>query len=196
MTFQDLPAEPIIEWGLGLGFTAFITAIIAVWGGLHLRMRTYRYWQEDVDIAFADLQDRAAEVFADLRSEIDVFTPPKDAPFNPFTVIADPAPVGKLAKRAVRVLNERRRIKDQFESLLGICNLAKWFSIAFAGSVLLSTSFYFLFYENSILWISAVVVTAILFAICILIVLGYATLSSLLQSSYEHSKDIPNGTAQ
>lgn len=193
--FQDLPPEPVIELGLGLGFTAFLASVIAVWGGLHLRMRTFRDWEENVEIAFSDLQDRATEVFSQLRTEIDIFSPPTDAPFNPMTVIADPAPLGKLAKRAVRVLNERRRLKDQFEVLLKICSLAKWFSILFAVSVLVSTFFYFLFYENTALWAAATIATIALFIICVLIVLGYATFSSLLQSSYEHSKDKPKSAA-
>ena len=185
---SEMSATPVIDLGVGIGFAAFLVAALAVWGGLHLRARVFDDWERKVELAYADLQERATEIFAELRSSLDEVAPSAGAPFNPDMVVADLAPVGKLAKRVVRVLKERIRIRRQFRVLLVVCSVAKWLSLAFAAAVLIATLTYLFLYEFVSIWSLAILLGIITFGLGVLVVLIYGILGSLLQTSYEHSK--------
>lgn len=182
-----VPAQPDPVWGIGLGVTVFLIATGAVWGSVHLREKAHDSWARKVELAFAGLQERATDIFEELREAIDAVVPPKSARFNPTTVVADPAPVGRLAKRAVKVLKERMRIRRQFKTFLVICSVAKWLSFLFASAVFVSTALYFFQYENTLLWQAFSWVTASIFSFGVVIVILYSVIEGRLQQSYEHS---------
>lgn len=187
MIVAALPAQPDPVWGIGLGVTVFLIASGAVWGSVHLREKAHDAWALKVEVAFAGLQERATEVFEELRNAIDDVVPPARARFNPTTVIADPAPVGRLAKRAVKVLKERMRIRRQFRTLLLICSAAKWLSFVFAAAVFTATTLYFFNYKDAVLWQTASWVSASVFGLGVVIVIIYSIIGGRLQQSYEHS---------
>ncbi|WP_022885761.1 hypothetical protein [Glaciibacter superstes] len=187
MIVAALPAHPDPVWGLGLGATVFLIASGAVWGSVHLRENAHDNWARKVDVAFAGLQERATDIFEELRNAIDAVVPPAGAPFDPKTVVADPAPVGKLAKYAVKVLKERMRIRRQFKTFLVICSIAKWLSFVFAGAVFISTALYFFQYANTLLWQTASWIAASIFGLGVVVVILYSGIEGRLQQSYEHS---------
>lgn len=187
------PPVPDPAWGVGLGVGVFVIAATAAWGSVHLREKAHDRWESKVDVAFTALQTRATENFEELRDAIDVVVPPAGARFEPGPVVADPAPVGKLAKRAVRVLKERMRIRRQLRTFLVICSIAKWLSLIFAGAVVVSTLMYFFAFAITWLWSTAVWVTAAIGFVGVVVVLLYAILEGRLQSSYEHSRSAPSG---
>jgi hypothetical protein len=180
-----LPAQPDPAWGLGLGGAVFLIAVGAVWGSVHLREKAYDNWAQKVELAFAGLQDRATDIFEELRDAIDAVVP--RARFDPTTVVADPAPVGRLANRAVKVLRERMRIRRQFKTLLVICSVAKWLSFAFAAAVFFSTVLYFFQYKNAFLWQTLSWISAAFFVLGVAVVFFYSFIEGRLQQSYEHS---------
>lgn len=194
MTTSAEALSPDPAWGLGLGLTVFLIAAGAVWASIHLRERAYDNWSTKVDLSYAGLQDLAEAVFGELRAAINALLPQPGAEFDPTRLVADPTPVGKLAKRAVKALKSRNRVRRQFSNLLIICSIAKWYSIAFAAAVLVSTLLYFLQFENSDLWKTASWATAGMFVPGAMIVLGYAIFEGTLQRSYEQSVSGPEGS--
>jgi hypothetical protein len=182
-----LPDQPDPAWGIGLGVAVFLIAAGAVWGSVHLREKAHDTWARKVELAFAGLQERATDIFEELRDAIDAVVPPVRSRFDPIMVVADPAPVGKLAKRAVKVLKERMRIRRQFKTFLVICSAAKWLSFVFAGAVFVSTALYFFRYEDTFLWQAACWGTASIFGLGVILVIVYSVIRGRLQQSYEHS---------
>lgn len=187
---------PDPAWGIGLGVGLFAVAAVAAWGSVHLREKAHDRWESKVDVAFTALQTRATEIFGELRDAIDDVVPPAGAPFDPAPVVADPAPVGRLAKRAVRVLRERMRIRRQFRTFLVVCSIAKWLALIFGAAVIASTLLYFLAFSATWLWAAAVWVSAVIGAAGLAVVLLYSVIEGTLQRSYEHSRSTPSAVAE
>lgn len=191
-----VPASaPNIDWITGVGVVVLIAAIGMVWQTVHLRQKAHDDWVLKVNFAYAGLHGKATDLFQELRAAIDAVIPPPGAPFDPGSVVEDPAPVGRIAKRAVRVLRERMRIRRQFQAFLITCSVAKWASVAFVVGVLVAILLYTFTFSMTTLWHGALYCVAVLLAFGVVVFAIYIFFQSRLQQSYEHSGSTSQGVS-
>lgn len=99
-------AVPDSAW-LALGVTLLLAAVAVFWRSVHLRGRKVRELAEPVDLARTGLAERALEEFRSLQGELNALVPPDDEPFDPTTVVLDPAKLVDPAKRGLRIVRRQ-----------------------------------------------------------------------------------------
>lgn len=183
-------AVPDSAW-LALGVTLLLAAVAVFWRSVHLRGRKVRELAEPVDLARTGLAERALEEFRSLQGELNALVPPDDEPFDPTTVVLDPAKLVDPAKRGLRIVRRQSRVDRQYRQLLSVCSIAKYLSATFclllAGLLL---SYYFAF-ATVLLWV-------VLFWGCvaaavagIVVVAVYAGLTTKVDAAIERSRPGP-----
>lgn len=187
---QNPPPLPDPAWGFGLGGAVFLVSATASWASVHLRGRTHKRLKQEVDIAFEGLAQRAIDVLQELRSHLNSVLPDPNGPFDPLDVIMDPSVLEPPAKRGVRVLRQRHRIRREFHLLLKICSALKYFAVAFMLLVLGSTSLYFFLFSKPEVWQSFCWLTAGVAFGAGLLVAAYGVLEARIQASIEDAHPI------
>lgn len=196
---RNFAGQPDPVWGFGLGGTVFIASLAMFWGGLHLRGTTRDRIRQDIDIALAGLSEEAARVLRVLQAELAALLPDPSEPFDPLTVIVDPARVESQAKRGIRILKQRDRLPRRFSQILVVCNCLKYTSVAFALTTLLATALYFLDFSHPKTWESACWLDVAIAVIGVLAVTAYSVLNSRIQTSFEAAdpiEDLLKGVAK
>lgn len=187
---KSLATDPIVApdpaWG-ALGAVVFALSIPMLWSGLHIRGKTYSRLKASVDLAHEGPAERIIEELRTLRAEIDLILP--GGRFDPYSVIADPSTVGPPARRSIKIMTERHRLRSRFQRLLRVCSILKYSGIAFTAMTTAALLTYFFFTSNLALWQLLSWVTLAVGVVGVIMIASYTVLDAKIQSAIEHSSE-------
>jgi hypothetical protein len=107
---------------IGVGVAGLVAFGAGVWRVAALRADMNARWASRVDLAVAALDARTIQQLENLRAAVDASLP--EGEFNPSQLIADPAPLSRIAEDAVNLHRARNRMSSALARLLGVGRLA------------------------------------------------------------------------
>lgn len=183
-------ASPDFAW-LAIGVPVLIAALGVFWLSVHLRGRKVRELAERVDLAYTGLAERALEQFRALQAELNALIPPDDEPFDPTSVVLDPAKLVGPAMRGLRIVRRHSQVGRHYRHLLAVCSIAKYLSATFCLLLVgLLVGYYFVF-ATPVLW-APLLWGCVAVGVGGVITLGvYAGLTTKVDAAIERSRPGP-----
>lgn len=107
---------------IGVGVAGIVAFGAGVWRVATLRGDINARWASRVDLAIASLDAKTIKQLEDLRAAVDAALPEDE--FSPSQLIADPAPLSRIAEEAVHLHQTRTRMSSALVRLLSVGRIA------------------------------------------------------------------------
>lgn len=127
---------------LALEVGLLVVAVPLLWKSASLRADQFNKWEARIEIAYADLSERALGCLRELQARTDNLLGRADAAFQPDLALAEPGPLRQLAAEFAAVLVSRQRLRRRFRLMLRTCQICPAVVLAFVvgmACVLLTT---------------------------------------------------------